>query len=154
MEELQIDLVSLQNEKYHLSEQGGSRWLLISEISDDGKLLLVSSSSTSFLRPFTTTWRRTRIISGWSWPVAVPFAIKLFPVVDWEKLFNQSIPEIVEVATRCKTPKQAAKSAIRRTIKKQVCGRARRKSFFAERGKRGAGPIFFSESGKCWLTYY
>lgn len=66
--------------------------------------------------------------------VALPFAKKiLFPAVKsiGKDLFLQSLPELMDVATKKKSPKQAAKSALRKTVKKQIGGRAihrRRKS--------------------------
>ena len=62
--------------------------------------------------------------------VAVPFAKKvLLPAVKslGKELFVQSLPELVEVATKRKSVKQAAKSAVRKTVKKQVGGSAKKK---------------------------
>ena len=62
--------------------------------------------------------------------VALPFAKKfLFPAMknNGKELFNQSVPELLEVVTEMKTPNQGAKSATRKTTKEQVGGRARKK---------------------------
>ena len=63
--------------------------------------------------------------------VAIPFAKKfLLPAVQsiGKELITQSIPELLDVATKKKSPKKAIKSAVRKTIKKQFGGsRPRRK---------------------------
>ena len=62
--------------------------------------------------------------------VAVPFSKKiLLPAVEslGKELFVQSLPELVEVATKRNSVKQAAKSAVRKTVKKQVGGSAKEK---------------------------
>ena len=63
--------------------------------------------------------------------VALPFAKKvLLPAVKsiGKDLFVQSLPELMEVASKKKSFKRAAKSALKKTVKKQVGGRSRRKS--------------------------
>ena len=65
--------------------------------------------------------------------VALPFAKKfLLPAVKsiGKELLSQSIPELLDVASKKKTPKQAVRSAVRKTVKKQLGGSKRR------RGKR------------------
>ena len=44
---------------------------------------------------------------------------------------SQSIPELLDVASKKKTPKQAVRAAVRKTVKKQLGGSKRRR-----RGKR------------------
>ena len=63
--------------------------------------------------------------------VALPFAKKvLLPAVKsiGKDLFVQSLPELMEIASKKKSFKRAAKSALKKTVKKQVGGRSRRKS--------------------------
>ena len=63
--------------------------------------------------------------------VALPFAKKvLLPAVKsiGKDLLVQSLPELMEVASKKKSFKRAAKSALKKTVKKQVGGRSRRKS--------------------------
>ena len=65
--------------------------------------------------------------------VALPFAKKfLLPAVKsiGKEFLSQSIPELLDVASK-KTPKQAVRSAVRKTVKKQLGGSKRRR-----RGKR------------------
>ena len=55
--------------------------------------------------------------------VALPFAKKfLQPTVKsiGKDLIANTLPELVEVVSKKKSPKEAAKSAIRKTIKKQI----------------------------------
>ena len=62
--------------------------------------------------------------------VAIPFAKKfLLPAVHsiGKELFNQSIPELLDVASKRKTPKQAIRSAVRKTVKKQLGGSGRKR---------------------------
>ena len=62
--------------------------------------------------------------------VALPFAKKvLLPAVQsiGKELFVQSLPEILEVATK-KSLKRAAKAALKNTVKKQIGGGGRRKN--------------------------
>ena len=42
-----------------------------------------------------------------------------------KELLLQAAPELIEIATKRKSPKQALKSTVRKTIKKQVGGRSR-----------------------------
>ena len=61
--------------------------------------------------------------------VALPFAKKvLLPAVKsiGKELFVQSLPELMEVASKKKSFKRAAKSALKKTVKKQIGGRFRR----------------------------
>ena len=64
--------------------------------------------------------------------VALPFAKKyLLPAVKsiGKEFVSQSIPELLEVVSKKKTPKQALRSAARKTVKKQLGGsRRKRKS--------------------------
>ena len=65
--------------------------------------------------------------------VALPFAKKfLLPAVKsiGKEFLSQSMPELLDVASK-KTPKQAVRSAVRKTEKKQLGGSKRRR-----RGKR------------------
>ena len=62
--------------------------------------------------------------------VALPFAKKvLLPAVQsiGKELFAQSLPEIMEVATKKKCLKRAAKAALEKTVKMQIGGAGRRK---------------------------
>ena len=66
--------------------------------------------------------------------VALPFAKRfLLPAVKsiGKEFLSQSIPELLDVASKKKTPKQAVRSAVRKTVKKQLGGSKRRR-----RGKR------------------
>ena len=57
--------------------------------------------------------------------VALPFAKKvLLPALQsiGKELFVQSLPEIMEVATKKKSFKRAAKAALKKTVKKQIGG--------------------------------
>ena len=63
--------------------------------------------------------------------VAIPFAKKfLLPAVKsiGKELFAQSIPELFDVAAKRKTPKQAVRSAVRKTVKKQLGGSRRKRN--------------------------
>ena len=63
--------------------------------------------------------------------VALPFAKKLLlPAVQsiGKELFVQSLPEIMEVATKKKSFKGAAKAALKKTVTKQIGGGGRRKN--------------------------
>ena len=63
--------------------------------------------------------------------VALPFLKKvLLPAVQsiGKELFFQSSPEIMEVATKKKSFKRAAKAALKKTVKKQIGGGRRRKN--------------------------
>ena len=66
--------------------------------------------------------------------VALPFAKTfLLPAVKslGKKLLSRSIPELLDVASKKKTPKQAVRSVVRKTVKKHLGGANRRR-----RGKR------------------
>ena len=66
--------------------------------------------------------------------VALPFAKKyLLPAVKsiGKEFLSQSIPELLDVASKKKTPKQTVRSAVRKTVKKQLGGSRRKR-----RGKR------------------
>ena len=59
--------------------------------------------------------------------VALPFAKKvILPAVKsiGKEFFVQSLPELMDAALKKKSPKQAAKSAVKRTVKKQIGGSA------------------------------
>ena len=62
--------------------------------------------------------------------VAVPFAKKVLPAVQsiGKELFVQSLPEVMEVDTRKKSFKRAAKAALKKTVKKQIGGGGRGKN--------------------------
>ena len=63
--------------------------------------------------------------------VALSFAKKvLLPAVQsiGKELFVQSLPEIMEVATKKKSFKRAAKAALKKTVKKQIGGGGCRKN--------------------------
>ena len=63
--------------------------------------------------------------------VALPFAKKfLLPAVKsiGKEFLSQSIPELLDVASKKKTPKQAVRSAVRKTVKKQLGGSKRWRS--------------------------
>ena len=71
--------------------------------------------------------------------VALPFAKKvLLPAVQsiGKELFVQSLPEIMEVATKKKSFKRAAKAALKKTVKKQIGGGGRRKNRNIRRGRK------------------
>ena len=60
--------------------------------------------------------------------VALPFAKKfLLPAVKsiGKEFLSQSIPELLDEASKKKTPKQAVRSAVRKTVKKQLGGSKR-----------------------------
>jgi len=86
--------------------------------------------------------------------IAMPFAKKLLlPAAKkiGKELILQSLPEIAEIATKRKSPKAAMKSAVRKTIRKQMgAGRYRRKSKSRRRiirkknGKKRSRSQFFS----------
>ena len=62
--------------------------------------------------------------------VAFPFAKKfLLPAVRsiGEEFLSQSIPELLDVASKMKTPKQAVRSAVCETVKKQLGGSKRKR---------------------------
>ena len=66
--------------------------------------------------------------------VLLPFFKKfLLPVVKsiGKEILSQSIPELLDVASKKKTPKQALQSAVPKTVKKQLGGSKRKR-----RGKR------------------
>ena len=62
--------------------------------------------------------------------VALPFAKKVLPAVQstGKELFVQGLPEILEVATKRKSFKRAAKTALKKTVKKQLAGVRLRKN--------------------------
>ena len=71
--------------------------------------------------------------------VALPFAKKvLLPAVKsiGKELFVQSLPELMEVASKKKSFKRAAKSALKKTVKKQIGGRSRRRRNSRKRTSR------------------
>ena len=57
-------------------------------------------------------------------PLARKFVIPAAKKIGKELLL-QAAPELIEVATKRKSPKQALKSTVRKTIKKQVVGGSR-----------------------------
>ena len=80
--------------------------------------------------------------------VALPVAKKFFlPAMKniGKELFSQSVPEFVEVVTKMKTSKQAAKSAIRKTImqswSKLVAGHEK-ESLDGKRSQQEVGQIY------------
>ena len=79
--------------------------------------------------------------------VALPFAKKfLLPAVKsiGKDLIANTLPELVVVSKK-KSPKQAAKSAIRKTIKKQIGGRKKRQVIKRKRKSARSRSIFFSK---------
>ena len=63
--------------------------------------------------------------------VALPFAKKvLLPAVQsiGKELFGQSLPKTMEVATKEKSLKRAAKAALKKMVQKQIGGGGRRKN--------------------------
>ena len=80
--------------------------------------------------------------------VALPFAKKfLLPAVKsiGKDLIANTLPELVEVVSKKKSPKQAAKSAIRKTIKKQIGGRKKRPVIKRRRKSARSRSNFFSK---------
>ena len=80
--------------------------------------------------------------------VALPFAKKfLLPAVKsiGKDLIANTLPELVEVVSIKKSPKQAAKSAIRKTIKKQIGGRKKRQVIKRKRKSARSRSNFFSK---------
>ena len=78
--------------------------------------------------------------------VALPFAKKfLLPAVKsiGKDLIANTLPELVEVVSKKKSPKQAAKSAIRKTIKKQIGGRKKRRVIKRKRKSARSRSNFF-----------
>ena len=80
--------------------------------------------------------------------VALPFAKKfLIPAVKsiGQEFSSQSIPELLDVASKKKTPKQAVRSAVRKTVKKQLGGsnRKRRSKRFIRRKKFTRGITLY-----------
>ena len=76
--------------------------------------------------------------------VALPFAKKflLHAVRSIGKdLLANTLPELVEIVSKKKSPRQAAKSAIRKTIKKQIGGRKNDESLKEKESQREVGPI-------------
>ena len=74
--------------------------------------------------------------------VAIPFAKKiLLPAAKkiGKELLLQGAPEFVDAVTKRKTPRQAAKATIRKTVKKQFgSGRRRR---IGQRRRRSRNPV-------------
>ena len=80
--------------------------------------------------------------------VALPFAKKfLLPAVKsiGKDLIANTLPELVEVAFKKKSPKQAANSAIRKTIKKQIGGSRKRRVIKRKRKSARSRSNFFSK---------
>ena len=70
--------------------------------------------------------------------VALPLARKfIVPAAKriGKELLVQAAPELIDIATRKKTPKQALKNTVKNTIKKQV-GAGRSKSHMSKKRKR------------------
>lgn len=79
---------------------------------------------------------------------ALPFAKKfLLPAVQslGQDLLANTLPEIVQVATKKKSAKQAAKSAIKKTIKKQIGGRGRKRTIRRKKKPARSRSHFFSK---------
>lgn len=60
--------------------------------------------------------------------IALPFAKKfILPAAKsiGKELFVQSVPEVLDVIAKRKSPRQAAKSAVKKTVKKQIGGKSR-----------------------------
>ena len=83
--------------------------------------------------------------------VALPFAKKvLLPNVQSfvKELFVQSLPEILEVATKKKSFKRAVKTSLKKTVKKQMEGVGEREKSRNNRRKRKvqrSRSVFLSE---------
>ena len=113
----------------------------VSENSINGTILGPTCSTTSFL----TTCTRQRgsgfgSLAAGVGRVALPFARTfLLPAVKsiGKEFLLQSIPELLDVASKKKTSKQAVQSAVRKTVKKQLGGskRKRRGKQFIRREK-------------------
>ena len=70
--------------------------------------------------------------------VALPLARKsIVPAAKriGKELLVQAAPELIDIATRKKTPKQSLKNTVKNTIKKQV-GARRRKSHMSRKRKK------------------
>ena len=65
-------------------------------------------------------------------PLAQKFVIPAAKKIG-KKLLLQAAPELIEVATKRKSPKQALKSTVRKTIKKQVGGGSRSRKIHPKR---------------------
>ena len=71
--------------------------------------------------------------------VALPFAKKvLLPAVKsiGKELFVQSLPELMEVASKKNLSNEPPKSALKKTVKKQIGGRSRRRRNSRKRTSR------------------
>ena len=71
--------------------------------------------------------------------VAVPLARKfVIPAAkkSGKELLLQAAPELIEVATKRKRPKQALKRTVRKTIKKQVGGGSRSQKSYPKKEQR------------------
>ena len=80
--------------------------------------------------------------------VALPFAKKfLLPAVQsiGQELLANAIPEFVQVAKKKKSPKQAAKSAIKKTIKMQIGGRSGKRFIRRKKKPARSRSNFFSK---------
>ena len=79
--------------------------------------------------------------------VALPFAKKfLLPAVKsiGKDLITNTLPELVEVVSKKKSPKQAAKSAIRKTINRLEVAK-NDQSLNEKESQREVGPISFQK---------
>lgn len=75
--------------------------------------------------------------------VAIPFAKKiLLPAAKkiGKELLLQGAPEFVDAVTKRKTPRQAAKATIRKTVKKQF-GSGQRRRRVGQRRRRSRNPV-------------
>ena len=88
--------------------------------------LVPTNCHASRFGPHKTEKKRFTIFSFWSWTGCVTFRKKILPAVKLigRKLFVQSLPELMGVATNKKSPSQATKSVVKRNVKGQIGGSA------------------------------
>ena len=82
--------------------------------------------------------------------VALPLARKFIVAAAkriGKELLVQAAPELIDIATRKKTPKQALKNTVKNTIKKQV-GAGRSKSHMSRKRKRATTTTTTSRKRK------
>ena len=94
-----------------------------SEISINGTILRPTGTTLHFSGPARQRGRGFGSLAAGVGPVALPFVKKfLLPAVKsiGKEFFLQSIPELLDVASKKKTPKHAARSVVRKTVKKHL----------------------------------
>ena len=80
--------------------------------------------------------------------VALPFAKKyLLPAAQslGKELLANTLPELVEVISKRKSPKKAVETALRKTIKKQIGGRSRKRVIRRKKKLTRSRSNFFSK---------